>query len=217
MQCSDFESRLHQLLDEHRSAGADAELQQHASHCLGCRRELETWCRIAAVLDATGDPPTYRHSEFIASSARSRVRTPAALVALTTAAVLLLVLTWSSRGPSDSLQLSQTQQPREFVKPSGAIDTSTQAADSSVESPEGASAVTEDEVTGRGRNRLPDGSRHRNASIRSAKWWNDVQPASWVNQTMPTVRSVKQGVAPIGRTIVRAMTLLTVGGGNPTS
>jgi len=48
-------------------------------------------------------------------------------------------------------------------------------------------------------------------------WWRSVQDRDWVGETMPTVQSVKEGVAPLGRTLVRAVTILTIGGENRTS
>ncbi len=48
-------------------------------------------------------------------------------------------------------------------------------------------------------------------------WWRSVQDRDWVEETMPTVRSVRQGVAPLGRTLVRAVTILTIGGEGRTS
>jgi len=48
-------------------------------------------------------------------------------------------------------------------------------------------------------------------------WWRSVQDRDWVEETMPTVRSVGKGVAPLGRTLVRAVTILTIGGEGRTS
>lgn len=50
-----------------------------------------------------------------------------------------------------------------------------------------------------------------------ADWWQSVQERDWVGQTMPTVRSVQEGVAPLGRSLMRAVTILTVGGREQTS
>jgi hypothetical protein len=50
-----------------------------------------------------------------------------------------------------------------------------------------------------------------------AGWWRSVQDRDWVSQTMPAVQSVKQGVAPIGRSLMRAVTILTTGGYDQTS
>lgn len=40
-------------------------------------------------------------------------------------------------------------------------------------------------------------------------WWNDIRDRDWVSHTLPTVRIVSDGVAPLGRSIQRAATLLT--------
>jgi hypothetical protein len=50
-----------------------------------------------------------------------------------------------------------------------------------------------------------------------ALWWQSVQNRDWVGQTMPAVQSVRDGVAPIGRSLMRAVTILTTGGGEQTS
>jgi hypothetical protein len=50
-----------------------------------------------------------------------------------------------------------------------------------------------------------------------AGWWRSVQDRDWVGQTMPAVRSVQEGVAPLGRSLMRAVTILTIGGREQTS
>ncbi|MGB7325956.1 MAG: hypothetical protein WBD31_13860 [Rubripirellula sp.] len=45
-------------------------------------------------------------------------------------------------------------------------------------------------------------------------WWNDAKDRDWISQTMPTVRSVREGVAPLGRSLIRAVTILTTGTGD---
>ena len=50
-----------------------------------------------------------------------------------------------------------------------------------------------------------------------AQWWLRVQRGDWVGSTMPTVRTVQEGVAPLGRTLMRAMTILTLGASEQTS
>jgi len=50
-----------------------------------------------------------------------------------------------------------------------------------------------------------------------ARWWRDVQGRDWISQTMPAVQSVRDGVAPLGRSIKHAVAILTSGGGEQTS
>ncbi|TWU57485.1 hypothetical protein [Rubripirellula reticaptiva] len=45
-------------------------------------------------------------------------------------------------------------------------------------------------------------------------WWNEARDRDWISQTMPTVRSVREGVAPLGRSLIRAVTILTTGTGD---
>ncbi len=51
-----------------------------------------------------------------------------------------------------------------------------------------------------------------NNDLDPTAWWEQVHHQDWVGQTMPTVRSMQQGVAPLGRTLMRAVTILTIGG-----
>lgn len=55
-------------------------------------------------------------------------------------------------------------------------------------------------------------SKPSNSKMELSGWWQQVQGRDWVGQTMPTVRSVREGVAPLGRTLMRAVTILTIGG-----
>ncbi|EMI18124.1 hypothetical protein RMSM_04939 [Rhodopirellula maiorica SM1] len=43
-------------------------------------------------------------------------------------------------------------------------------------------------------------------------WFHDVQQRDWLGQTIPTVESFRDGVAPIGRSLLRAVTILTTSG-----
>ncbi len=48
-------------------------------------------------------------------------------------------------------------------------------------------------------------------ALRVAQWWDSVRRRDWIAQTMPTVRSVQAGVAPLGKSLLQAVTILTVG------
>ncbi|QDT02703.1 hypothetical protein K227x_10810 [Rubripirellula lacrimiformis] len=48
-------------------------------------------------------------------------------------------------------------------------------------------------------------------------WWQGVQQRDWIQQTMPAVRSVREGVAPVGRSLRRAVTILATGSQGQTS
>lgn len=49
------------------------------------------------------------------------------------------------------------------------------------------------------------------------EWFNEVQRQSWIDQTMPVVRNVGKGVAPLGRSLQQAVSILTPGGRDTTS
>lgn len=55
------------------------------------------------------------------------------------------------------------------------------------------------------------------AQVDPSGWWRQVQDRDWVAQTMPAVRSVREGVAPLGRSLLQAVTLLTTGSGDRTT
>ena len=57
----------------------------------------------------------------------------------------------------------------------------------------------------------------QDGELNPAAWWQDVRNHDWMGKTMPAVESVRDGVAPLGRSLIRAVSLLAVGGGNRTS
>ncbi len=48
-------------------------------------------------------------------------------------------------------------------------------------------------------------------------WWSQVRQRDWVGETMPAVRSVREGVAPLGRSLLQAVTILTIPNGERTT
>ena len=55
------------------------------------------------------------------------------------------------------------------------------------------------------------------SNLDALEWWASVRDRDWLAQTMPAVRSVQQGVAPLGRSLLQAVTVLTVGDPGQTS
>lgn len=51
------------------------------------------------------------------------------------------------------------------------------------------------------------------AQSEAADWWA-AEGGDWVAQTMPAVRNVRKGMAPLGRSLLQAVTILTIGGGD---
>lgn len=44
-----------------------------------------------------------------------------------------------------------------------------------------------------------------------SQWWESVEPQQWIAQTMPTVRTVQESVAPLSRSFKQAVEILTFG------
>ncbi|MDG2221616.1 MAG: hypothetical protein P8L85_09560 [Rubripirellula sp.] len=44
-----------------------------------------------------------------------------------------------------------------------------------------------------------------------SRWWESVEPQQWIAQTMPTVRTVQESVAPLSRSFKQAVEILTFG------
>ena len=49
-------------------------------------------------------------------------------------------------------------------------------------------------------------------NVDPASLWQEIQSRDWVAQSMPTVESVRDTFAPMGRSLVQAMTILATGG-----
>jgi hypothetical protein len=55
------------------------------------------------------------------------------------------------------------------------------------------------------------------ALVDPADWWRNMRAKDWIGQTMPAVHSVRDGVAPLGRSLLQAVAILTTGAGESTS
>jgi len=49
----------------------------------------------------------------------------------------------------------------------------------------------------------------RDSTVDASQWIRSVRERQWIDETMPTVYSFREGVAPIGRSLIRAVTILT--------
>ena len=48
-------------------------------------------------------------------------------------------------------------------------------------------------------------------ALEAAEWFNSMTKREWLTETMPAVRSMQEGVAPLGRSFVQLVTILTLG------
>lgn len=49
-------------------------------------------------------------------------------------------------------------------------------------------------------------------TLELARWLESVRASDWFAQTMPTMRNVQQGVAPLGKSLRQVVSILTAGG-----
>lgn len=187
MNCDEFGERMHQCLDDRLSVDSDRELRRHANACDSCRLQMQAWHQIAKII------PGSQIESRDTALARLRREKPsilgvmAPLTACGAAAILVAVTVYWY---GTSLATSDTLL---------VADSNIEVVDS-VELSEHAMALAQ--VSGQ---------------LDPAVWWESVQDRDWIGQTMPTVQSVKEGVAPIGRSLMRAVTILTIGGRDQTS
>lgn len=165
MNCSEFEQRMQDLIDQSVWLSDDAQLCSHAKWCDHCHQQMELWQQIESVLIDTAEPPVE-----LTKTAPHRVATWSILAAV--AAVMLF-----------AFFLSLPKQERVVAK-------------TNVHSVE---------------------IEQRQAAVDPALWWRSVQDQDWIGQTMPAVHSVRDGVAPLGRSLLQAVAILTTSRGANTS
>lgn len=54
-------------------------------------------------------------------------------------------------------------------------------------------------------------------TLQAIQWWETVRKTDWIGRTIPAVRSVQDGVAPLGLSLIQAVTILTMGDPSKTS
>ena len=58
---------------------------------------------------------------------------------------------------------------------------------------------------------VPTEREERRSHLDPGRWWESVEPQQWLAQTMPTVRTVQESVAPLSRSLKQAVEILTFG------
>lgn len=192
MNCDDFQERLDECLDRRSCPEADGILIDHAESCAKCSAKLDAWRNVESLLR-----PAPIGTDFTGTTSSYR---QVARVMVSLAGMILLILVVSS-DPSPLHRLVS--------------DLSTPASRSDALA-EGSLAYGSVQDNFRAEDRQ-----------HGVSWWKDIQGGewvdrdwiqqTWVSRTMPTVRSMQEGVAPLGRTLMRAVTILTLGGRDQTS
>jgi len=186
MNCDQFRDSLNEMADQRVNFSRHDQLTQHADQCSACRKQLQWLQRIT---DCFENVETANHEATTLSGSRG--------LAFAVAATMVLVasLAW--------LGFRQTSNP-------------------SMASNQMASNQVASDQAGIGDVRPPPTGNRRVAS-RSARppagneaplpivdvAWSDIGPRHWLGRTMPAVRGVQESVAPLGRSLLRAVMLLT--------
>tara|TARA_R110002073_G_scaffold65408_34_gene163530 strand:+ start:9095 stop:9718 length:624 start_codon:yes stop_codon:yes gene_type:complete len=202
MTCQEFMATLQHQIDRRQSLDGNDLLQTHASQCDCCRERLVAWQQIATVLP--GGEPLAEISLAQADSgsclgdsrARFIPRHVMAAVVLAAAAVILVAFRMP---PTPTLSPSAESSIALLVPESSP----------SLENP---SSSLEDRMPKTGLSMLGAENPAYGMRTNPVAWFHDVQQRDWLGQTMPTVESFRDGVAPIGRSLLRAVTILTTAG-----
>lgn len=208
MNCQEFEQQLQARLDERQNPASDPELAWHAEICGGCQESLDTWMKVASLMPpcpAQTQPPAREPALREPALREPDLRDPA---------LRELALRERARGG-----LSGQSKVRFLV--SGGLAAAVllfflvpEVPERSLPVPSVASATQADTETS---TVLPNAFTYSVVDDDLVAWWERVDGQEWVNQTMPTFRSMREGVAPLGRTLVRAVTILTIGSRDQTS
>jgi hypothetical protein len=184
MKCDEFQQQFQRFLDR-RDRLPNRQMREHADLCASCRYQLQLWQRIETSL-ASESPhdqtPINIDSPVKASRSSRRVRQrPTIRGGSLVAAATAACLTVI-------IAMHRTSDPNMDTPRLTSMDTS-QTELGTIE---------------------PSIGLHRDPFL----WWNELRDrewnsGDWVSRTLPTVRIVSDGVAPLGRSIQRAATLLT--------
>ena len=196
MNCDDFLARMHECIDDRLPFDEDRQFRDHADVCPSCRMQWNAWQQIASLVSASGDSDSEEDLPGV-TAGKSVKRTKWRRLSVSAVAALILVTVVARRhdvgipGPSNAVMTDRA----------AGID----AAEVTPINPPA-------RVTG-----SPLGDKSVEPGVDAAQWWQEVQDRDWLAQTMPTVRSLRDGVVPLGRSIMQAVSILTVGGGERTS
>ena len=193
MNCQQFDRRMQRELDRRGSPAANPLLRRHAETCESCRRRLDLWAEIERVLPGPSTKPDRRAAKVgdagLPASGEDvprsdrRRREAAGGWALAMAVAAVLLAAVWFRVETPETQLAGSRPADET----------------------GSERVTPGQ---------PDIGVTAGASVWAGELWvRDLAETPWLDQTMPAVRSVRDGVAPLGRSFLQVFSILSQGGG----
>jgi hypothetical protein len=198
--CDDFRQRLNEVIDQRLDPREDQTLHKHASRCPSCGCELQAWVQIQSIYSS--------RTQTQKSLRTSPCDVPWGILVASAAAILFGAVGsyFALRGRPDTLVSVDANEP---IQHSTRIQSSTSPDELTNDSARGSTSSINS------RSGISNGSLNSlgNRSAAVEELWSRVQHRDWIDQSMPTVRKVGQSVAPLGRSIRKAVSLLTVGGG----
>ncbi len=194
MDCQTFSQRLHHRLDRRESLGGDPDMQRHAEGCSACRDQLRTWLRIEEALPAQCEVDGPARMD----PARKDMERPhAAPSPLRRPGLAGRSSSWAA-GLAAALLIGVLLRGDSDVPPPGDVRV---VVDSAGGDPVAAESI----------------DRRFTAGADPSPWIRDLTERKWIDETMPAMRSVRDGVAPLGRSLLQAVTILSHGGGTKAS
>ena len=192
MNCQQFDRRMQRELDRRGSPAAIPLLRRHAETCEPCRRRLALWAEIETVLSA----PSAKRDSVAAVG-------PAGLTALVDDASRGdRPRSHAAGGWAVAMAIAGVLLAAVWfraVTPEAKLAESPRADETTVD------MATPDRADLAFTAGVPVWAGDR--------WVRDLADAQWIDQTMPAVRSVRDGVAPLGRSFLQVFSILSQGGG----
>lgn len=182
MSCDQFQQRMDWLLDQRQDVNGDAVLSRHAETCSACRERLLMWSRI----DEFVSPDPVTRSDHV-------LKLPLMRSALATAAAILLFATLNPSSPIEQTNTNSIASVIDMPPKSISKQNWVPPAEVTKNPAPLASAATGQQFT-----------------WQSPQWWMAMSDDQWVNHTMPAVTSVRLGIAPIGRSMKQALSILMI-------
>ena len=196
MNCDDFLTRMHECIDDRVPFDSDPQLRIHAKDCPSCRMQWMAWLHISSVVSAAADDTSGAvRPENTRRNTANRIHARG-MSGLAVAALVLMTFVANHQGETKSGR-TKTGPAALAVGIDHAVVNHIQPFAGTVGPLRAGESV--------------------DSRVNAAQWWREVQDRDWLAQTMPTVRSLRDGVVPLGRSIMQAVSILTVGGGERTS
>ncbi|WP_182868944.1 hypothetical protein [Stieleria mannarensis] len=191
MRCDQFHDRLDLLLDRRADVRQDTLLRDHANKCPTCHDSLQIWCTIDEHINPAAEPDHDAPSPQTALPISNATIWAVACAAVVIVCVGLAGL-WRSSSQSRDSVIASTN----LGQPVDLAD----GIDHADEMPahENAAATSDP---------LPPSTA---LNWQTSQWWSAMSDEPWVDHTLPAVNSVRIGVAPIGRSMKQAMTILMI-------